>query len=570
MRLVLIRSRNLSPYYDPEIQEPLGLEYLAAWRMAKGDAVLVMDSTIENAGDIKMARRAASFQPDAIGFSITTAQELASIHAIYRECRRALGERPVGWIAGGNFVSSEPAQAERLLPAEFALVRFEGENALDDWMTSRETASGGPDGRVASRETAGGGPEGRVAPRENAGGGADDWMASRETASGGPDGRVASRETASGGPDGRVRPGTAIEDLDSLPFAARPFANEVLARGGVFNLQGSRGCHGACRYCSSPGMAAARGWRGRSAAHVAEEIAMLHRRYRARSFNFVDEDFLGADRVAADRARAFAAELTRRGLRVAFSVQVRPGTLSAEAIDALAAVGLVYVFVGIESDDREDFRRWARPWTPDPWSRVALLRARGVEVNAGVLLFHRHSTFAGIRRFAESLHSNRLLEYRSATNRLDAAPGSQIYREAAAAGQIDADLPGPRPLPYLEPRIDAFHAELREALAPLGPPAMQAVCSLPRALVRQRFDERTGADVPELLRIERRMDEAVAGTLFSLLDVHEKGTGAPGLVAEWRRRNLELACECSRELAAAGFAQSFESLRQAIRIDAGV
>ena len=527
MRLVLIRSRNLSPYYDPEIQEPLGLEYLAAWRMAKGDAVLVMDSTIENAGDIKMARRAASFQPDAIGFSITTAQELASIHAIYRECRRALGERPVGWIAGGNFVSSEPAQAERLLPAEFALVRFEGENALDDWMTSRETASGGPDGRVASRE-------------------------------------------AAGGADGRVRPGTAIEDLDSLPFAARPFANEVLARGGVFNLQGSRGCHGACRYCSSPGMAAARGWRGRSAAHVAEEIAMLHRRYRARSFNFVDEDFLGADRVAADRARAFAAELTRRGLRVAFSVQVRPGTLSAEAIDALAEVGLVYVFVGIESDDREDFRRWARPWTPDPWSRVALLRARGVEVNAGVLLFHRHSTFAGIRRFAESLHSNRLLEYRSATNRLDAAPGSQIYREAAAAGQIDADLPGPRPLPYLEPRIDAFHAELREALAPLGPPAMQAVCSLPRALVRQRFDERTGADVPELLRIERRMDEAVAGTLFSLLDVHEKGTGAPGLVAEWRRRNLELACECSRELAAAGFAQSFESLRQAIRIDAGV
>jgi hypothetical protein len=514
MRLVLIRSRNSSPYYDPEIQEPLGLEYLAAWRAAKGDAVLVMDSTIENANDIKVARRAASFQPDAIGFSITTAQEMASIKAICQECRKALRERPVGWIAGGNFVSSEPTQAEKLLPAEFALVRFEGEHALDDWMASLETAAGG---------------------------------------------------SAS-----RVRCGVAVEDLDSLPFPARPFANEVLAQGGVFNLQGSRGCHGACRYCSSPGMASSKGWRGRSAVHVAEEIDLLHRRYQARSFNFVDEDFLGADGASAERARAFAAQLTQRALKVAFSVQVRPGTLNAEAIDALAAVGLVYVFVGIESDDREDFRRWARPWTPDPWSKVERLRARGVEVNAGVLLFHTHSTFAGIRRFAQSLHEHRLLEFRSATNRLDAAPGSRMYLEAAASGQIDADRPGPRPLPYLDRRIDAFHRDLREALAPLGPPAMQAVCSLPRVLVRQRFNERAGADVTELLRIERRMDEAVAGTLFSLLDLHEKGTGAPGLVTELRRGNLELACESSRELAASGFAQSFEALREAIRIDAGV
>jgi len=148
MRLVLIRSRNSSPYYDPEIQEPLGLEYLAAWRAAKGDAVLVMDSTIENATDIKLARRAASFQPDAIGFSITTAQELGSIRAIHQECIRALGQRTVRWIAGGNFVSSEPLHAEKLLPAEFALVRFDGENALDEWLASPATPAGDSAQRV--------------------------------------------------------------------------------------------------------------------------------------------------------------------------------------------------------------------------------------------------------------------------------------------------------------------------------------------------------------------------------------------------------------------------------------
>jgi hypothetical protein len=88
--------------------------------------------------------------------------------------------------------------------------------------------------------------------------------------------------------------------------------------------------------------------------------------------------------------------------------------------------------------------------------------------------------------------------------------------------------------------------------------------------VRQRFDPRAAADVAELLRIEWRMDDAVALTLSSLLDLHEKGASAAGLVADLRRRNLELACDCSRELAAAGFAPSFDGLREAIRIDAGV
>jgi len=513
MRLVLIRPRNSSPYYDPEVQEPLGLEYLAAWRKAAGDYVLVLDSAIEGAGDLKLARRAASFQPETIGFSITTAQEIKSVRSIYAECLQALRGRRVRWVAGGNFVSTDPEAALKLLPPDFVLVRFEGERAMD------ELAAASPGVEA----------------------------------------------------DGRLRTGLAVDNLDTIPFPARPFAAHVLARGAAFNLQGSRGCHGACRYCCSPGMfVAARRWRGRSPAHIAEEMSTLFHRYGACSFNFVDEDFLGANAVAATRARMFAEELGRRQLRVAFSVQVRPGSLSPEAIDCLAGAGLVYVFMGIESDDVEDFRRWHRPWTADPWPLVGLLRERGVEVNAGVLLFHSHSTFAGIRRFATKLREQRLLEYRSATNRLDAAPGSQIHQAALVAGQIDGASPGPKALPYLDPRIGVLHADLLEALAPLGPPSMQAVCELPPALVRRRFADVRRAGVNELLKLAERLDDAVTQSLFALLDLHEKGMGSPGLVGTLRRQNLEIGCEAARDLAAHGFAKSFESLREAIRIDAGV
>ena len=68
LRWVFIRPRHASPYYDPEIQEPLGLEYLGAARRDSGDAVLIMDALLDCADETRLARRALAFAPDAIGF----------------------------------------------------------------------------------------------------------------------------------------------------------------------------------------------------------------------------------------------------------------------------------------------------------------------------------------------------------------------------------------------------------------------------------------------------------------------------------------------------------------------
>lgn len=518
LRWVFIRPRHTSPYYDPEIQEPLGLEYLGAWRRAKGDAVLIMDALLDAADETRLARRALAFAPDAIGFSIMSVRELPSMRTVYDACVEGLAGRPVGWLAGGNFISHEPEQALASLPSDFHLVRFEGENALDLLA------------EVWSRD-----PDNRQPPPE------------------------------------RVLCGAPTADLDSLPMPLRPFADQIISARAAFNLQGSRGCLGACRYCSSPQARTIQHsrWRGRSMASIVAEIGALNRSHGARAFNFIDEDFLGPNSQALQRARDFAAALQRQRLQISFSIQVRPDSLSAEIIDRLIAVGLSYVFIGIESDDPLDFKRWGRPWTGPPWELVACIRRHRAEVGAGVLLFHPHSTFAGVRRFADLLHRNGLLNYRTAINRMDAMPGSVFHQEGRAAGAL-APAAGPQRLAFRDRKMEVFYRALTAALSPLGPSAMHAVCCLPPAVANARLSAAFRSTYEALKQVLHRLDEAVAHTLFALLETHAGDAAAAADIQRLRRQNLEHALSAARDLVALDLAPSFDQLREAVRMDAGL
>ncbi len=514
MRWVFVRPRSASPYYDPEIQEPLGIECLGAARRARGDEVLLLDGTLSSATEEQLVRRMASFAPDAVGLSLTTAQELASVATLRAAAGAALGRRRVRWLAGGNFVSTEPQRAAALLPVDFTLVRLEGEEALE----------------------------------------------------------ALARAWASGAETVRLVEGTAVPDLDALPFAQRSFAREILGAGRAFNVQGSRGCSGSCRYCASPGMRprGVPGWRGRSPARIAEEVALLHARFDASAFNFVDEDFLGPDAEAPGRAFAFARELRRRGLHISFGIQARPSSLSEETIDALTEAGLTYAFLGLESDEPEDLRRWGRRPQGDVWSIVERLRARGAEVHAGTLLFHPQATLASLGRFARALAEHGALDFLAANNRLDAMPGSVLYRRASARGEIDPARSGPQPLPFADPAVSALHGDVVAALAPLGPPWMHAACAMPPLLARARVESDAPPALAALRGILSRLHGAIAEAFFALLARRAAGLDNRRAVEEARRVHLDRACEAARSLVACGAAPSFEALRDAIRKDAGM
>ncbi|MDR0429596.1 MAG: radical SAM protein [Tannerellaceae bacterium] len=511
MRWVLIRPLNESLFYDPEIQEPLGLEYLASTLVEQGCKALLLDSALDNLDNCKLARRAASFQPDAIGFSITTDRELDSIWSIYSDCKALLAGKEVFWIAGGNYVTAEFGNAQVKLPGEFHLMRYEGETSLKTICAYWEKSSVHKIPRLIS--------------------------------------------------------GSPAIPLDKLPFPARRYSYHLRKYGWAFNLQGSRGCCSACAYCASKGMRKEHhpSWRGRSPENIVRELTYLYEKYNARAFNFVDEDFLGPPSMALDRAARFAEGIRRNKLKITMGIQVRPNSLSEEIIDYLATAGLTYVFLGIESDDPRDFKAWRRAYCDKTWDWVSRLQEKDIEVNAGTLLFHPDCTLEGIRRFASKLRQYGLLNCRTAINRLDAMPGSSMYDEYAAA-HPEHKYRGIHTLPFRNAGIEGLYQTLVDVLAPVEAPSMHALCAMPVCRTNKVYDKDEW-QLPVLRQINRVCDQRVSACFFSILDMFETGTMQQTKVERMIKENICFGRSVAKNLIEHGFVRSPEALYAAINED---
>ena len=510
MRWVLIRALNQSLFYDPETQEPLGIEYLTSVLKELGCQVLILDSALDHLQDIKLARRAVSFQPDVIGFSITTNRELDSVMAIYAECTKKMSEKSLLWLAGGNYVTCEYRNACEVLPLEFRLVKFEGEIFV------RKVYALWNKLQINSLP--------------------------------------------------RLTDGEPTADLDQLPFPQRPYHDYLKNFGWAFNVQGSRGCCSACKYCASRGMRGNKrlSWRGRSPENIVNELKYLNQTYKAVTFNFVDEDFLGFPVQAYERAKRFSAAIIENNLTVSFGIQVRPNSLSEEIIDVFALAGLKYVFMGIESDNPEDFKRWGRKFCPDTWRWVRYLQRKDIEINAGTLLFHPNSSFEGIRNFATQLDQHGLLNYRTVVNRMNALPGSFFYEQYLSACP-DKRLQGTIQLPFVNPPMETFYQTVLHVLDPIEVPSMHVLCYKPIAQTNKIFKKKE-KEYELLKSINLTCDKQVSSCFFLLLDMFETGLYSEQKINNLVKENGEFSQMITNQLIDNGFIASSDVNQKTSRL----
>ena len=188
----------------------------------------------------------------------------------------------------------------------------------------------------------------------------------------------------------------------NLHVLAPPLRDEPVPsfRGyGFATIEASRGCYHACTFCLPSAYYRRRGlrYRLRSVSNLIAEIETLYQ-WGVRLFLFDDEQFLPPGPARAQRVRSLGDELERRDLRIAFTIKCRADDVDVALFERLAQMGLVRVYVGIESGCLATLDYFGKRVSVEQNEQaLAVLDELGIVADFRCLLFHPQTTLETVK-----------------------------------------------------------------------------------------------------------------------------------------------------------------------------
>ena len=147
-----------------------------------------------------------------------------------------------------------------------------------------------------------------------------------------------------------TEPRPTIQNIDSIRFPMRSLRPSRYGEKGdaysIDTIYTSRGCPWSCSFCANDQMH--KGWRGRSAENVVEEIALLHDPKNKKLLKIWDANFL----TNIGRAEKICDLMIERGLtnfRIMTETRAKDLVRAERILDKLRQIGLSKVGLGIES-----------------------------------------------------------------------------------------------------------------------------------------------------------------------------------------------------------------------------
>jgi anaerobic magnesium-protoporphyrin IX monomethyl ester cyclase len=253
--------------------------------------------------------------------------------------------------------------------------------------------------------------------------------------------------------DSGVTQWQAVSNLDDLPFPLHDDLPEY-ASYGFATIESSRGCYHACTFCLPCAFYRATGapYRLRSIVNLVDEIEALYQR-GTRLFLFDDEQFLPPGRAREERVEALGHELDRRNLQIAFTLKCRADDVDAPLFRRLKTMGLLRVYVGVESGCQATLDLLGKGVTAQRNAEaLTLLDELGIVADFRSLLFHPWSTLESIQAditFLQSVmpHVPTSFDFRE----VEVYPGTPLAARLRAEGRGTGD-PWPMPYTIADPR----------------------------------------------------------------------------------------------------------------------
>jgi anaerobic magnesium-protoporphyrin IX monomethyl ester cyclase len=249
----------------------------------------------------------------------------------------------------------------------------------------------------------------------------------------------------------------AAAELDDLPWPQRDSTGTSYLGYGFATVQSSRGCYHACAMCqpcafyrAAPGGS----YRLRSIPNLADEIEALYRQ-GTRLFLFDDEQFLPPGDARHARVEAFAQELARRELEIAFTIKCRPDDVEAGILRRLQKIGLLRVYVGIESGCQVTLDLLVKGVTVQRNTEaLATLDRLGLVADFFCLVIHPWSTLETIETDLAFLEQA-IPQHATVLNFSEVAvyPGTPLARRLQGEGRVEG-VPWPLAYEIADPRAE--------------------------------------------------------------------------------------------------------------------
>jgi anaerobic magnesium-protoporphyrin IX monomethyl ester cyclase len=342
-----------------ELEENLSLRYLAGTLEASGFSTSVIPFNHERHSD-RAVQHVLATHPIAVGISVPfqlRARELLQLAGALR----AAGY--TGHISvGGHFATFEFANILRDFPAIHSVVLHEGET------TFREICECVRDG-IGIEQIAG----------------------------------VVTRvENGLSVPAKR-----ALGALDDLPLPTRTAQPEEVLGVRCAPILGSRGCYAHCTFCcihAYTQSAAGPRYRRRSPEHIVREMYAEYVHRGVRLFVFHDDNFLVPSLDANMKRYSHMRELMLdTGMHdIGLVIKCRPHDVHPELLQLMQSMGVIRVYVGIETNSREGIVSLNRGIDAEGNRRaLGAFRDSGIYCTFNVLIFDPDATLSGIEQNLE-------------------------------------------------------------------------------------------------------------------------------------------------------------------------
>jgi len=234
-----------------------------------------------------------------------------------------------------------------------------------------------------------------------------------------------------------------VRDIDALPWPLREHAPYLVAGIPIAFILTSRGCTDRCSYCSISAFARDAGGpalRMRSAEKVADEVAHLYHASGVRAF-FVQDDLfvLGSERKTCGRVAALTREIRARGVGDAvFWVKGRPDTITEAVLSALAEMGVLHFFLGVENAVDARLAYLGRSHRgADNARTIALCRHHKLVPSFNLMVFDPDSTLEDVAQNLAFARDNIDLPWNLC--RTEIYSGTRLLDRLAQAGRLQGD-----------------------------------------------------------------------------------------------------------------------------------